>query len=245
MNKMLQSVHWVLLVLYAIASAEPGKPDTSKCGSAPITMECCPDCYGTLPSVYTITAVKLDERDCDERVYNGLKVESFNLFMAKVASYCPFTGDQASLCPNGTDMALTGTLEPLAEVPGGQDMYVNADGLISITVQHSHFFPPGSYPYYEGWTWKPYRVFPPDKRLTAGCKRDNPEYNCDPPTGFFNFQAPNATVGGLRACPNEYEANVTSVYAVTPEFNRTDCVELDGLGTHVYTGPNPPVWAYF
>jgi hypothetical protein len=44
---------------------------------------------------------------------NGLKVENFNLFQAKVGGYCPFTGDQASLCPNGTDMAFSSTLHPV------------------------------------------------------------------------------------------------------------------------------------
>lgn len=44
------------------------------------------------------------------------------------------------------------------------------------------------------------------------------------------------------ACPNE--ANITNIYAITPEFNRTDCVPLVGIGTHAYSGINPPVYSY-
>jgi hypothetical protein len=124
-------------------------------------------------------------------------------------------------------------------------MYVNSNGLISITVQHSHFFPSDSYPYYYGWTWKPFQIYPFKPEATANCPKDDPKYNCNQPTGFWNFKAPNATVGGLKACPNEFDTESVSVYAVTPAFNRTDCVGLDGLGTHEYTGVNPPVWAYY
>jgi hypothetical protein len=123
-------------------------------------------------------------------------------------------------------------------------MYANANGLVSITVQHSHSFPSGSYPYYEGWTWTPYQIWP-ENSLLSQCNQSDARYNCDSPTGFWNFKAPDATVGGVRACPNEFSSSSVSVYAVTPAFNRTDCVVLDGLGTHDYAGPNPPVWAYY
>lgn len=128
----------------------------------------------------------------------------------------------------------------ISEVPGGQDSYVPVDGLISITVQHSHSFPPGSWEYGIGWTWTPLpKVFPP----INPCPKDL-LHNCGAPSGYFSFQAPNAMVGGIMACPNPYNPNVTSVYAVTPQFNQTGCTPLVGLGTHNYTGPNPPVWAY-
>lgn len=130
----------------------------------------------------------------------------------------------------------------LVEVPGGQDLYVSANGEIDITVQHSHFFPPGSYPEYVGWTWKPFSVY---QRPLFKCERWNPDYECAPPTGYFNFQAPNANVSGVFACPNRYNASLLSIWAATSQFNRTDCFKLAGLGTHPYTGPNPPVWAYY
>jgi hypothetical protein len=60
--------------------------------------------------------------------------------------------------------------------------------------------------------------------------------------GYFTFQVPNATVGGVRLCNNPYDATVQSVWAVTPNFNGTNCTDIDGLATHEYTGE--PVWAY-
>lgn len=126
-------------------------------------------------------------------------------------------------------------------MPGGQDLYVTVDGQILITVQHSHSFPQGSWPEYYGWTWYP---LPVKEHPLEDCPADDEDYDCRPPTGFWRFQAPNSTVGGIVACQNKYNANVTSVYAITPEFNQTNCIPLLGLGTHPYSGPNPPVWAY-
>ncbi|KAF2104248.1 hypothetical protein NA57DRAFT_70464 [Rhizodiscina lignyota] len=197
----------------------------------------------TLSNQYTLTAYA-----SHNTTLNGLKINwggALNLFQANVSTYCPFVGNQSSLCPNGTDTVFVGTLYPDSEVPGGQDLYVNVDGLISITVQHSHSFPPGSWPEYYGWTWTPLlKPTGQTAKQLPGCPRNNDLYNCDIPSGYFDFKAPNATRGGVMACPNEYNTNVTSVYAVTPEFNRTGCVELVGMGTHNYTGPTPPVWSY-
>ncbi len=106
---------WIALALAAaFAHAAPTQPDCTPCGSNPVTPECCPDCFGKLPSIYTLTAVKLNADGCGDGLYNGLKVQTWNLFEATVASYCPFTGAQAVNCPNGTDMALIGTVEPVS-----------------------------------------------------------------------------------------------------------------------------------
>jgi len=149
-------------------------------------------------------------------------------------------------CPNGTELAFSSTLYPYSIVPGGQDTYVQSDGLIQITVQHSHSFPPGSYPEYIGWTWTALPKEDHGKWCAGGgkhCPMHDPLYNCDPPSGYFNFMAPNATKGGVMACPSPFDASATVIYAVTPGFVRTDCVSLDGLATHNYTGQ--PVWAYY
>ena len=124
---------------------------------------------------------------------------------------------------------------------------MNVDGLIAITVQHSHSIPPGAYWEYEGWTWHALPVTPTPKQKAdfADCPRSNAEYNCDIPTGYWTFQAPNATVGGVVACQDDGDTKPATLYAITPEFNRTGCVQLKGLGTHLYTGPNPPVWSYY
>ncbi|OCK77785.1 hypothetical protein K432DRAFT_407011 [Lepidopterella palustris CBS 459.81] len=193
-----------------------------------------------LASPYTLTAYLPGNAK-----YDGLKAqygEALNLFQEKVAQYCPLKPQ--SSCPNGTDTVFAGSLYPLSEVPGGQDLYVSATGSILITVQHSHSIPPGSYWEYQGWSWT---ALPAKTPHCSTYPRYNPLYNCDPPTGYFTFRAPDAPTGskgGVMACSNEYNANVTSLYAVTPSFNRTGCVELVGLGTHNYIGVSPPVWSY-
>jgi len=214
-----------------------------------------PPALNNLTGPYTVTAYA--PWNCE---YNGLKVETWNLFESKVSSYCPFLGtSEANLCPNGTDMVLEGSLYPVSLfrqlfctspnrnskvslVAGGQDTYVNVDGLVAITVQHEHSIPPGAYWEYIGWNWTALPVHQPPVHDGSF---DNPIYNCEPPTGYWDFKAPGALVGGVKACPNEYDNTTISIYAVTPAFNRTDCVALKGLGTHPYSGILPPVYAYY
>jgi len=70
-----------------------------------------------------------------------------------------------------------------------------------------------------------------------------PPYNCDLPSGYFNFMAPGATKGGVMACSSPFNPGATVIHAVTPGFVRTDCVNLERLATYNYTGS--PVWAYY
>ena len=65
-----------------------------------------------LTGPYTLTAYA--PGNCE---YNGLKAEIPSLFQSKVAAYCPFTGNQSSICPNGTDAAFAGTLYPVCGGP--------------------------------------------------------------------------------------------------------------------------------
>jgi hypothetical protein len=190
---------------------------------------------GTLPAQYTLTAYLPDNE-----AINGLKVNSgggLNIHQAVVASYCPVIDNSSAHCPNGTDTVFVGYLAPIELVPGGQDLYVAANGLIQITVQHSHFIPSDAYAYGIGWQWTALPLPRSKHHKVRHCPRDNPEYNCDPPTGYFTFIAPGATVGGVVACENK-------LWAVTPAFNQTGCTVLKGLGTHNYTGISPPVWSY-
>lgn len=65
------------------------------------------------PVQYTLTA-----HSPSVECLNGLKVNwggALNLFQAEVSSYCPFTGDQASYCPNGTETVFVGTLYPVGQ----------------------------------------------------------------------------------------------------------------------------------
>ncbi|KAJ9630455.1 hypothetical protein H2203_000976 [Taxawa tesnikishii (nom. ined.)] len=194
----------------------------------------------TLPSQYTITAYKKDDA-----TINGLKVQGGGAFIigqANVSSYCPSVVQESGGCPNGTQTALAGSLYPLSLVPGGQELYVDVNGAVRITVQHSHSIPPGAYPYYLGWTWTPFSSCA--SPCSRECPRDDPRYDCGAPEGYWTFKSPDEDVGGLYACPAEYNANATQLFARTPAFNQTGCAALDGLATHNYTGPSPPVWAY-
>lgn len=127
-------------------------------------------------------------------------------------------------------------------MPGGQDLYVNVNGLLAVTVQHSHSIPPGAWWSYYGWTWTALPAALPATQ--PRCPADDPTFNCTSPTGFFWFQAPGSDRAGVRACPNPYFPDTLSVWAVTPEFNQTGCEVLAGLGTVPYGGVSPPVWAY-
>lgn len=115
---------------------------------------------------------------------------------------------------------------PLSAVPGGQQLYINVGGLVSITTQHSHSIPAGAWTSV-GWTWTALPI-------------------SEGPTGFFNFQAPGAshTSSGIGLCKSD---GTWQVYADTPLFKAEACedwVLLKGFGTVPYTGVTPPVWAY-
>ncbi|KAL0262873.1 hypothetical protein SLS55_001847 [Diplodia seriata] len=190
---------------------------------------------------YTLTAYAPNNT-----TLNGAKSQNGGtLFAEKVGQYCPTI--VGSSCPNGTDTVYVGGLTPSSMVPGGQELYVAADGAIQITVQHSHEIPSGAYPSYKGWS---YNALPTandsDVTSMANCPLDSPRYNCETPLGYWTFQAPDAAkdVGGVVACPSPYSPDKAVAYAVTPKFNRTDCTPMLGLGTHNYTGVFPPVWSY-
>lgn len=100
-------------LLAFLATKVHAAPDLSRCHGK-ITPNCCADCFGELPATYTLTAIKVDDEGCYDPTYDGLKVENFELFQSQIGGYCPFTGAQASLCPNGTEMALSGTMHPVS-----------------------------------------------------------------------------------------------------------------------------------
>jgi hypothetical protein len=126
-------------------------------------------------------------------------------------------------------------------VAGGQDLYVAPDGEIKINQAHSHSFPNKATPGWLGWTWYPLPIKQP---ALTNCNATDPLYDCGTPSGYWQFQALNATTGGLAACGGLNSTSAVSLYAFTDGFNRTDCVNLMGLGTHNYTGVNPPVYVY-
>ncbi|KAL5363023.1 hypothetical protein BJX96DRAFT_111824 [Aspergillus floccosus] len=63
----------------------------------------------------------------------------------KTSSYCPEQVEEmGGVCPPGTETAFFGERSLAVEVPGGQQVYVDAAGALSFTVPHSGYIPPGS-----------------------------------------------------------------------------------------------------
>jgi hypothetical protein len=202
------------------------------------------------PGLYTLTAYAPDDE-----LRNGLKVQyggQLTLFSRQTEQYCPGP-PTVPTCPKGTDTVFSGYFYPSSLVPGGQNFYVGSDGSTRITVQHSHVIPVGAYPAYEGWTWTPLAANETSPANPQAPEDWAPFYNVGVPSGYFTFKAPNGPPeyeGGVVACPrpNPQEGGVQqvmNVYAVTPEFSEVGCAPLKGLATHPYSGPNPPVWAYY
>ncbi|KAL4898692.1 hypothetical protein BDV59DRAFT_197571 [Aspergillus ambiguus] len=63
----------------------------------------------------------------------------------KTSSYCPEQVEEiGGACPPGKETAFFGERSLAVEVPGGQQIYVDAHGALSFTVPHSGYIPPGS-----------------------------------------------------------------------------------------------------
>jgi len=190
------------------------------------------------PNEYTLTAYAPGNTEL-----NGLRAELSGdlwLYQKRVISYCPLP----SGCPNGNHTAFGAGMYPGSEVPGGQSCYVTAAGEFQVTVQHSHEIPPDAYAAPTGWSYTPLK----DDAKTGleHCPKNSKMYRCSKPTGYYTFKAPEASEGGLVACPKKFgHRNAAAIYAVTPKFNQTGCTPLEGLGTHNFTGEYPPVWSYY
>jgi len=233
----------MLALLFTLASAS-----LSGVAALPQSAPATPFPNNTLPSYYTLTVFS-----SPNTTLNGLKVEygaGFSVFRSNTSSYCPLT--PPSQCPQGNELAFAGVLGPLSEVPGGQDSYISTNGLLVITVQHSHSIPTGAFWAYDGMSWTPFPNTTSAQTAgynasnsaptVPGCPKDNPFYDCRVPSGIFTWNHNGTT--GLFACDNPYVANTTSIFAKTSSFNQTGCKEITGLGTQEYKGPVPAVWSY-
>ncbi|KAF2396301.1 hypothetical protein EJ06DRAFT_524701 [Trichodelitschia bisporula] len=192
---------------------------------------------------YTLTAYALDKP-----VFNGLRVNNLHLFQARVNGTCPLTSPDTP-CPNGTQMAFGGVVQPITLVPGGQALYVAQDGRLTITAPHSHVLPAGALPPSVGWTWT---ALSADNATATVCgdasSADMTFYDCSAPTGVWKFADPSAgdasgSSGGVVSCKDDDGA--WALWAVRAgNASGAECVALDGLATHTYDGPVPPVWGY-
>jgi hypothetical protein len=120
------------------------------------------------------------------------------------SSYCPTESVGAENCPAGNTTVLAGgdsTLSLGVVVPGGQQVYVAADGSLSYTGAHSAYIPEGS--------------------VIDGFSREEPEGGAD--FGHLNFE------GGFVAC-SAGEGQGYQVYGATDDAELADdCLGFSAL----------------
>ncbi|EKD13961.1 uncharacterized protein L3040_005428 [Drepanopeziza brunnea f. sp. 'multigermtubi'] len=160
---------------------------------------------------FTLTVVHPDSP------LDGLKVhasaQAFYLGLSGPSTYCPSVVEP--YCPDKTDTVFAGMGGMWVNVPGGQQTYVRADGVFGYTQAHSAYVPEGAY-----------RGGFVNVILSGDCIEDVAVYTWQDPDGSEDD-------AGILACPDvPYYMNGTAtyqIYAKTPEFNLTNCVELGGL----------------
>ncbi|KAI1260120.1 hypothetical protein F5Y18DRAFT_432468 [Xylariaceae sp. FL1019] len=144
-----------------------------------------------------------------------INAESSGFFTGLKApgTYCPLDPSQ---CPAVRGTLIVGLLGGMAtEVPGGQQIYVQADGQVKFVEPHSAYLPPGSL--LEGW----FR-----KTLKSNCAADVVVADFLPLDGSSD--------GGVTLCPDvppflSSSGAQFSVYVKTKAFNLTGCIDAVGL----------------
>ncbi|TGJ85008.1 hypothetical protein E0Z10_g3753 [Xylaria hypoxylon] len=136
----------------------------------------------------------------ENRIVTGLEAPS---------TYCPLKPE--SSCPNVTGTLVTRNMEAMAvEVPGGQQIYVQADGQVKYSIPHSSYIPLGSIT--GGWF---------HKSLVSECLAPASRDVVD----FFDGNGH----GGVVLCPSEWSTDSLTLYAKTADFAESDCHEIGGL----------------
>ncbi|PBP16773.1 IgE-binding protein [Diplocarpon rosae] len=170
---------------------------------------------GTIAQISTLTAYLPDS------VLNGQKInaagQAFYLGLDVPATYCPTVVEPN--CPVASETVVGGAIGSLwVNVPGGQQIYVRANGALAFVQAHSNNVPEDSY-----------RGGFLSVTISSDCAED---------VNVFTWKAPD----GSTACP---DFPVYQIYARTQAFNRTDCVELEGLQpTYKPSGSPFGAWEY-
>ncbi|ORY61528.1 uncharacterized protein BCR38DRAFT_411394 [Pseudomassariella vexata] len=137
--------------------------------------------------------------------------------MSGPATYCP--PEVGTYCPPVEGSLVTFGMGGMAvEVPGGQFIYVSPTGQVKYTQAHSNDMPPGSF--FRGWF---------EKTVIS---------ECEPTIEVIDFLTNDGSnIGGLMLCP-DISSFMTGtgasyqLYAKTPNFSLTNCVEAVGLVMH-------------
>ncbi|KAH6647904.1 hypothetical protein BKA67DRAFT_662649 [Truncatella angustata] len=139
----------------------------------------------------------------------------FYLGLSEPSTYCPI----GAACPavRGT-LVYEGMTAMAVEVPGGQAIYVAPNGQVKYTQAHSAYMPQGS--------------------LLGGWFNKTVVSDCAPDTEVLDFLATDGSNrGGLMLCPGtqgfmEGTGASYQLYANTPRFNATNCLQTVGLIQH-------------
>ncbi|KAL5315986.1 hypothetical protein ACEPPN_016860 [Leptodophora sp. 'Broadleaf-Isolate-01'] len=176
----------------------------------------------TTAQVFTLTTFNPDAP------LNNQKIQAFYLGLDGPTTYCPTIVDPN--CPNATETIVAGSMSAMwVEVPGGQQTFVRPGGSLGYTQAHSASVPAGAYR--GGFA-----------NVTVGS-------DCSPDVNVFTWKAPDGSTEGILACPDvpSYMENIATyiICARTPQFNLTDCIELEGLQATILPEPAPfGAWQY-
>ncbi|KAI6712295.1 hypothetical protein JHW43_005152 [Diplocarpon mali] len=170
---------------------------------------------GTTAQISTLTAF-LPNSILDGQKVNAAS-QAFFLGLDAPATYCPPVVEPN--CPVASETVVAGAIGSLwVNVPGGQQIYVRANGALAFVQAHSNNVPVDSY-----------RGGFLNVTISSDCAED---------VNVFTWKAPD----GSTACPH---SPYYQIYARTPAFNQTDCVELEGLQPTYKPSESPfGAWQY-
>ncbi|KAI0133823.1 hypothetical protein BJ170DRAFT_690178 [Xylariales sp. AK1849] len=156
-----------------------------------------------------------------DTVIDGAQLQAagnaFYTGMSNPATYCP-TQVVVNCPPIEGTLVYAGLSAMAVEVPGGQQVYVNPSGAVMYTQAHSAYMPQGSF--VGGWF---------NKTVVSACA---------PILEVLDFLATDGSnAAGVMLCPGtqdflEGTGASYQLYAMTPSFNATNCVQAIGLIQH-------------
>ncbi|KAG4433083.1 hypothetical protein IFR05_011423 [Cadophora sp. M221] len=179
----------------------------------------------TTAQVFTLTTYLPNSPLNNQKIHAA--GQAFYLGLGGPTTYCPTVVGAA--CPNATDTILAGMSSMWVEVPGGQQTYIRSDGSLGYTQAHSAYVPTDAY--------------------RGGFVNVTISSDCSSDINVFTWKAPDGSSEGILACPDVpfYMENIATyqIYARTPQFNLTDCIELEGLVPTTVPQPAPyGAWQY-
>ncbi|KAI0904373.1 hypothetical protein F4823DRAFT_634454 [Ustulina deusta] len=125
------------------------------------------------------------------------------------STYCPLK--PADSCPKVVGTLVSQDMEAMAvEVPGGQQIYVEADGQVKYSIPHANNIPPDAT--VGGWF---------HKSIVSECLGPAARDVVDFSDGKGH--------GGLALCPSDLSIKSLTLFAKTAGFKESNCTDIGGL----------------